>query len=48
MLQIFLVLEPEAQKGMAAIIGKLHKKKLTAADFLAQAAVLIAAQNTAS
>jgi len=37
----FQVLEPMAQQGIAALIHKLHKKELTAADYLAMAAKLL-------
>lgn len=40
-IQLFEMLEPQAQKGIAALITKIHHKQLTAQDYLDQAATLI-------
>lgn len=41
---LFSLLEPEAQRGIAALIAKVHHKTLTAQDYLDQAAALINAR----
>ena len=40
----FNLLEPEAQKGVAALIHLFHKKQLTAQDYLAMAQAMLAQQ----
>lgn len=41
-IQAFQLLEPEMQKGVAALIHVMHKKPPTAQDFIDQATVLLA------
>jgi hypothetical protein len=43
-LELFGLLEPEIQKGFAALIHKAHGKQLTAQDYLDQAAALISSR----
>ena len=40
--QAFNLLEPEAQRGIVALIHVLHKKSPEAADYIAQAQKLLA------
>ena len=40
-IQTFQLLEPLAQKGIADLIHKLHKKQLTAQDYLDAAAKIV-------
>lgn len=39
--ELFMQLEPVAQKGIAALIQKAHAKKLTAQDYLDLAAQIV-------
>lgn len=41
MIQVFQVLEPMAQRGIADLIHKIHHKQLTAEDYLAAAQQLV-------
>ena len=40
-IQLFGLLEPEIQTGIAALINRFHKKQPTAQDFLALAATQV-------
>lgn len=41
MIELFEVLEPPVQKGIAALIQKLHAKTMSAQDYLDLAATLV-------
>lgn len=43
-IEAFQLLEPEVQKGIVGLIHLLHRKPPTAADYIAQAQRLLAAQ----
>jgi hypothetical protein len=45
MIELFETLEPPIQKAIADLIGKIHRKQLTAQDFLNQATILVNAQS---
>lgn len=45
-LELFGLLEPEVQKGFAALIHKARAKELTAQEYLDQAQTLINARNS--
>jgi len=40
-IEAFNLLEPEAQKGIATLIHLVHKKQLTAQDYLDQATAIL-------
>jgi hypothetical protein len=40
-LELFGLLEPPIQSAVAAMIQKLHKKQMTAQDYLDQAALIV-------
>lgn len=40
-IEAFQLLEPVVQNGVATLIGKLHKKQMTAQDYLDLAATLV-------
>jgi hypothetical protein len=44
MIELFETLEPYAQKGIAALITKIHHKTLTSQDYLDAAQILINAR----
>jgi hypothetical protein len=44
LMQLFSLLEPQVQKGIAALITKIHHKTLTSQDYLDAAQLLINAR----